>query len=403
MSAGELEDIATPVEPAEVWARVKQLRNSGRAVEAIPLLEVLCARHPSDFRYALCVAELLVDRGRLGDAARFLDQARRIGAPDPKTAEVLDRLGLHHTLLLLEQARRHGELIETYHRTVGRTPSTVRKIEEWSPIVNRAGQALWREAGGRVGAQAASIIAEVRERGLAIRSFADIIGDMGLFADLQTVMRTTTDWTVPGKPHFFKAMAEEAASVWHPVMKAGLNPAMLEIANGFYGLFSRLVSANIVLTKTDTGVGRSRQGSEGWHRDPEDTPMFKAFIYLNDVLEIGHGPFQYVPASRPGGRYEFLMPRFGRGIYDPSYKTKPDWDQADQEIAPSDVITVLGRAGTMFFADTSAFHRGGYCTAQDRYMAAYVYQRPASQFPSYIKATPDPEATLAARMALWAP
>ncbi|MEI9965516.1 MAG: hypothetical protein WDM92_13425 [Caulobacteraceae bacterium] len=56
------------------------------------------------------------------------------------------------------------------------------------------------------------------------------------------------------------------------------------------------------------------------------------------------------------------MPRFGRGVYDPTYKTKPDWTQADAEIDPADVVTVLGKAGTMFFCDTSGFHRGGYCT-----------------------------------------
>jgi hypothetical protein len=183
-------------------------------------------------------------------------------------------------------------------------------------------------------------------------------------------------------------------------MKVGLHPALLEVANGFYGLYTRLVSANIVQTRTDAGPDRQRQGSEGWHRDPEDTPMFKTFVYVNDVLELGDGPFQYVPDSRPGGKYEYLMPRFGRGVYDPSYKTKPDWAQADQDIDPADVVTVLGRAGTMFFADTSAFHRGGYCTKQDRYMAAYVYQRPASQFPSYVKAVADPLAPRAAQMAL---
>ncbi len=128
--------------------------------------------------------------------------------------------------------------------------------------------------------------------------------------------------------------------------------------------------------------------------------MFKAFIYLNDVEALEHGPFQYVPDSRPGRRYEPLMPRFGRGRYDPSYKTKPDPEQADREIDPSDIVTMLGKAGTLFFCDTSGFHRGGYCLTQDRNMTTLVYQRPGSQYPAYIRCEAPQGATLAQRLAV---
>ncbi len=393
-------ELATTPNASELWAQVKQLRNEGRPLQALRLLDSLCEANPKEFRYALCMAEILTDQGRLEAAGPFAQRARQIGATDPKSAEVLDRLALRLELLRREQAGDFAGLIGRYHEAVRTTPSTVRRIEDWAPIINRAGHAIWAKAGERVGDQAAAIIAEVRDRGIAVRSFDEIVAAPPLLEDLRTVVRTTQDWSVPGKPHFFKAMKEEDTAVWHPIMKVGLHPSLLEIANGFYGLYTRLVSANIVLTKTDAAAERQRQGSEGWHRDPEDTPMFKIFIYLNDVLEIGDGPFQYIPGSRPGGKYEYLMPRFGRGVYDPTYKTKPDWAQADQEIASGDVVTVLGRAGTIFFADTSAFHRGGYCTLKDRHMAAYVYQRPASQFPSYIRAIPDPEASQAARQAL---
>ncbi len=36
-------------------------------------------------------------------------------------------------------------------------------------------------------------------------------------------------------------------------------------------------------------------------------------------------------------------------------------------------------------------------------MGAYVYQRPGSQFPSYVKTEVDPEAPIAIRMAALAP
>jgi len=394
------EAIEADLDPQSAWQAAKQIRNEGRTLEALALVERLAARFPSEFRFQLAAGELMVMAGRLEDAAAPLERARRIGAPDPKTGEVLERLELRRRMQLLQDQGRPAEVIGLYHQAVRENASLMRKIEDWLPIVNGAGQSLFQANAETVGAKALSIIAEVRERGIAIRHFDDIVGEPGLFADLQQVVRDTTDWTVPGKPHFFKAIREEAASPDHPIMRAGLHPKMLEVANGFYALYARLVSANIVLTRTDAAAERIRRGSEGWHRDPEDTPMFKAFIYLNDVLEVGHGPFQYIGDSRPGRKYEYLMPHLGRGVYDPAYKTKPDWEKTDREVDAKDVVTVLGRAGTMFFCDTSAFHRGGYCLTQDRYMAAYVYQRPGSQFPSYVKAEAPAGAPVAVQKAL---
>ncbi len=387
--------------PATIWAAVKLHRAAGEYADAVALLEQLNARFPGEFRYALSLGELLLDGGELDGAALALGRAHSVGASDARTAELLDRLLLRQELLMLERDGKAQEVIATYHRMVRSNPSLVRRIEEWSPIVNRAGQAIYREQGETVGDLARDVIAEVRDRGIAIRHFDQVVGETGLLEDLRAVVGATVDWTVPGKPHFFKAIREEEASAAHAIMRVGLHPRVLEVANGFYELYTRLVSANIVQTRTDAAAERNRQGSEGWHRDPEDTPMFKAFIYLNDVLDIGSGPFQYVSESRPGGKYEYLMPRFGRGVYDPTYKTKPDWNQADREVDPDDVVTVLGRSGTMFFCDTSAFHRGGYCTTQDRHMAAYVFQRPASQFPSYVRTVDlDPSSPMAARMAV---
>jgi len=395
-----LKDPAQVLSPGETWAAVKQHRKNGEAAAAISLLQDLCAAHPTDPRFVVCMAELLLQEGRLEDCEPYLERAQAVGGAEPDMAERLGWMRLRHRFLSLEKAGKPGEVIAAYHQVVHEAPETVRRIEEWAAIVNRAGQSLYQQSGERAGDGAQAIIEEVRQRGIAIRSFDQIVGDQGLLEELQAVARTTDDWTVPGKPHFFKAIREEEAVASHPIMRAGLHPALLEIANGFYELYTRLVSANIVLTRTDAADERQRRGSEGWHRDPEDTPMFKIFIYLNDVTELSHGPFQYVPASRPGGKYEYLMPRFGRGRYDPSYKTKPDWAQADREIDPADVVTVLGKAGAMFFCDTSGFHRGGYCTSQDRFMVTYVYQRPGSQYPSYVQCRVGDDAPLPVRMAV---
>jgi hypothetical protein len=394
-------DAAEALAPADRWPRVKQLRKEGRLADAMAILDGLCREQPREQRFAVCMAEMLLQTDRPADAAPHLRRVRDLDPQDPAQLELLTRLEARQELLSLNAAGDYEGVIAAYHRRVRETPSVMRRIEEWTPIVNGAGEALYQANGEHAGPYAQAIADEVRERGVAVRSLLDLPGGGEILADLQAVARATNDWTVPGKPHFFKAIREEEAKVDHPVMRGGLHPGMLEIANGFYGLYSRLASANIVLTRTDGSDERVRRGSEGWHRDPEDTPMFKAFIYLNDVEQIGDGPFQYIPESRPGGKYEYLMPRFGRGVYDKEYKTKPDWAQTDQEVDPADVVTVLGKAGTMFFGDTCAFHRGGYCTVKDRYMTTYVYQRPGSQYPSYIQTElSDPNAPAAVRMAV---
>jgi hypothetical protein len=402
----------------ELWAAVKKHRAEGTFAQTLPLLQELCARHPDEHRFVVCFAEALQLAHRQDEAKLYLQRAVALDPHDTRSAARLAQLqaaadsggpdpsdvaAAKQKLIALHEAGRDEQVVADYHALILDKRSLVTEIEDWSPIVNGAGAAVYRAHGETPGAVAQGIIQEVNERGIAIRSFDEVFRDRGLLAELINVVATTTDWYIPGKGHFIKALKENPVVTpgSHPVMRSAFDEVALEAANGFYGLYSRVVSANIVLTKTKDLEGRKRQSSEGWHRDPEDTPMFKSFIYLNDVLDLGHGPFQYIPDSRKGGRYERLLTRFGRGLYDPSYKTRPDWSEVDREVAPEDIVTVTGKAGTMFFCNTSGFHRGGFCTTQDRYMVANVYQRPGSQFPSYVKTDIDPgTASMAVRMAV---
>jgi hypothetical protein len=414
-----------PVKPDDkvaLWAEVKRRRAAGAFVSAAPILDRLCAAFPDDPRFFLCSAEALIEAGRPGDAAARLRRAIQLSPQDERAQKLLAGLpaptapvapaaapsedgaeALMRRLQKLAAKGRPAEVISTYHAALRQSADTVSRIEDWLELVNGAGETIYRAEAASPSGFVQGIVEEVRERGIAIRSFESVFGEGALLEDLIAIVRTTQDWYVPGKGHFIKALREAPVVTAHDnaVMRSALHPGLLGAANAFYGLFSRLVSANIVRTVAKADDGRVRQSSEGWHRDPEDSPMFKSFIYLNDVEEIGHGPFQYVPDSRRGGRYEYILSRFGRGVYDRKYKTRPDAEQMDREVREEDIVTVTGKAGTMFFCDTSGFHRGGYCITQDRYMVANVYQRPASQFPSYVLTDTDLDAApVAVRMAL---
>jgi len=403
-----------------LWAEVKRRRATGAFVSALPILERLVTEYAGEHRFHACYGEALMEAGRDEDAKAPLRRAIELSPEDAKSASKLASLearsgaqtkgpmtqqatALKQTLQELMNAGEHAKAISAYHAALRAAPEVVNDIEEWAPIINRAGAAIYDADGNVLEPFVRQIIDDVRQHGIAIRSFESVFGETRLLEQLVDVVSSTEDWYVPGKGHFIKALREAptVTSGDHPVMRSGLHPGPLSAANGFYGLYSRLVSCNIVRTVAKDTQGRVRQSSEGWHRDPEDFPMFKSFIYLNDVTELDHGPFQYIPDSRRGGRYEYLLTRFGRGVYDRTFKTRPDWAQVDHDVQEADIVTVTGRAGTMFFCDTSGFHRGGYCVTQDRYMVANVYQRPGSQFPSYVLTDTDlPSATIPVRMAL---
>ncbi|HEX4095757.1 MAG TPA: tetratricopeptide repeat protein, partial [Caulobacteraceae bacterium] len=334
MSATEPAEAPAGPDVAELWAEVKRLRRERMMPATIPILERLCAERPGDLRFLVSVAEAHIESGQETEARSWLDRAAKLDPDDQRVVDLTakadarwpsaeslaaleaPRAELRRTLERLASQSEHAALISAYHAVVRERPEVVADIEAWAPQVNAAGGAIWQAAGERPSAWAQAIIHDVHERGICKLSFDEAIGDAALMADLQEVVRTTQDWTVPGKPHFFKAVPEDEVEADHPILRAALHPRILEVVNGFYGLHARLVSANIVQTRTDPAPERRRRSSEGWHRDPEDTPMLKCFFYLNDVLEIGHGPFQYIPSSRPGGKYERLLTRFGRGVYD---------------------------------------------------------------------------------------
>src|ERR1044072_3143420 len=86
-----------------------------------------------------------------------------------------------------------------------------------------------------------------------------------------------------------------------------LHEKLLQIANAYLGMYTRLRYYNIWHTFTTQTDARA---SQLWHRDREDRYILKAFVYLNDVGE-GSGPFTYAGGSHAKGgvqdRPEFFL------------------------------------------------------------------------------------------------
>ena len=111
--------------------------------------------------------------------------------------------------------------------------------------------------------------------------------------------------------------------------------------------------------------------SQRWHRDFNDKHLLKAFLYLVDVDE-GTGPFEYVPGSAPGGRFEDMWP------WRPLGENYPPDGELEHRISPESVRTVTGSKGTLLFCNTAGFHRGGFATTKARVLATATYSSPAS-------------------------
>ncbi len=108
--------------------------------------------------------------------------------------------------------------------------------------------------------------------------------------------------------------------------------------------------------------GAQRQRSQRWHRDQADIRNLNVWIYYSNVNSES-GPLQYVINSRHGDTHDSLWPN-----YDPEADEWPTHGylspEAQQQIPPESIVEATGDCGTIIFADTNGFHRGGFVEAQ---------------------------------------
>ena len=154
--------------------------------------------------------------------------------------------------------------------------------------------------------------------------------------------------------------------------RIALHPLMLQIANEYFGMYTQLRYYNIWHTMTTKGPARE---SQLWHYDREDHLILKLFIYLSDVDESA-GPFTYAPGTHRKGQVKSKPDSFEE-------KGVERWtdDQMGGLVAADKWITATGRMGTILFADTRGFHKGGLARDKDRLLYTCLYTSPSSQAP----------------------
>jgi hypothetical protein len=153
-----------------------------------------------------------------------------------------------------------------------------------------------------------------------------------------------------------------------PWLRLGVNPRLLDLANAYLGMWSKLEYLDVWYTPQ--AGGNERRSSQRWHRDFNDRHLLKAFLYLVDV-DDETGPFEYVPRSAPGGELERLWPWRPLGENYP-----PEEEFADRIDGRS--VTFTAPKETIIFCNTSGFHRGGFVAGKTRVLATWTWDSPAS-------------------------
>ena len=251
---------------------------------------------------------------------------------------------------------------------------------------NRSARRRYAQGPPALDAVQEDIVGRLRKDGYATVPFTELVPDRQTWSELDAAATRFVDETESelerereggesalrrreGKEFVVRKYAYDVQlGLDNPWLRLGLNSRVLDVANTYLGMWTKLEYVDVWYTPP---AGNSeRRSSQRWHRDFNDRHLLKAFLYLVDVDEEA-GPFEYVPRSAPGGELEHLWPWRPLGDNYP-----PDDEFAAKVEGRS--VTFTAPRGTLIFCNTSGFHRGGFASGKPRALATVTYSSPAS-------------------------
>lgn len=274
-------------------------------------------------------------------------------------------------------------------------PTSLRKVARAS----RKNEFAWRYGfnlmptlnhrlrGSSLSAEARRVLRDMNASGIAVTTVDALLGDAPCFSELSRAVSelqasradeisdargNASDDSAIGKKTFMleylgRNPSLDPASVY---ARFSLQPTLLGIANAYLGMFSRLRYYNVWHTFATQSKARE---SQLWHRDREDLYIVKVFLYLNDV-DLGAGPFTYAKGTHRKGPIQSEPQYFLEG------RVKRTEDDQMAAVVPREQwLTATGTRGTIVFADTNGYHRGGLARDSDRLMYTCMYTSQASE------------------------
>lgn len=237
------------------------------------------------------------------------------------------------------------------------------------------------------------LLRDLRRDGIALTTVKELMREVSLFEQLETAVWTLERTTLSGDVHRAREGAETPGFKTYliellgpcPVLdpndifvRFALQQAVLNLVNGYFGMYTRLRAFNIwhnFASKKDP------RNSQLWHRDPEDHYILKMFVYLTDVNEES-GPLIYAPGTHAQGSIKSAPESFK----DSETTARRSNDAQMSAVVPKDRwITAVGPKGTVVFADTRGYHKGGFVREGNRIVYNAMFTSQASTRGEYFE------------------
>jgi hypothetical protein len=279
----------------------------------------------------------------------------------------------------------------------------------WQYAFNLSPTLAYRLNHTSVSGEAARVLADLDRDGVAITTAEALLGPASYYGELSSVVdrlehdrgddiasarMAADDHRAIGRKTFvFKLLGERP--ILDPTSVFGrfsLQRPILQIANAYFGMYTRLRYYNVWHTLRTLAPARE---SQLWHYDREDHQILKVFVYLSDV-DNGAGPFTYAAGSHPKGR----LRRHPNYVLEGGVRRSDDLQMAEA-VPREGWVEGVGPKGTIIFADTRGYHKGGLTRERDRIMYVCMFTSPASeseellQRPERIQIPPDKECAFA--------
>jgi hypothetical protein len=253
-------------------------------------------------------------------------------------------------------------------------------------LANRASRRRYAQTPPTLDDVQQAVLDRLREEGYATLPFSDLVSDTAVWQELEAdAQRFVTETEAgleqereggdsglrrrTGKEFLVRKYSWGVQlGLDDPWLRLGINPRLLDLANAYLGMWSKLEYVDVWYTPP--AGDDERRASQRWHRDFNDRHLLKAFLYLVDV-DQSTGPFEYVPRSAPGGELDRLWP------WRPLGDNYPPEDEFAERVNGRSV-TFTAPKRTIIFCNTSGFHRGGFATGNARVLATWTWNSPAS-------------------------
>ena len=255
----------------------------------------------------------------------------------------------------------------------------------WRYLFNFTPTVKYKVGGHAPSGEAARVLATLNRQGVAVTSAAKLFGsssplfdELGLTVDarerdMATAIeraRAAAAEPKPGqvqKEFIYPLLGDRPALDVNDIhLRFALQTPLLAIANAYFDMYTRLRYYNVWHTFTTKGDARS---SQLWHADRDDLHyVLKVFVNMTDVHE-GAGPFTYAPGTHAKGsrrRQPAYLSKEGN-------TTRSSDEQMAAIVPPSEWITSIGPKGTIIFADTRGYHKGGLARTTDRIMYTCMF------------------------------